>query len=505
MRKIDIFHEGQYLSENGTVIQTCFVDGRHPGSRAPISTLVKASERQFMIDRCRTVRITPPSLFREEGGPFIRDPGEGFASHTEAIEEVVDDPRDLVEARLMDQARNRGTRLASEYFGEGPHRPRVKSMITTRSIKRTKTSGSSVVFGKNSWIFCASVLPVGDDYREWKARMGDSGYEEESYIYSPREFARSLAEMIADQIGPTGSEVTLTSTFGRIPQPAVSAKAQSVYHGPMIYTNDVYSLLDSAETDLDFHLLSIFAKSEDHSHQCEYRFAAWSNEKPALEHRILQASPRLLLAMEDRAEPTPAITIPPARAATHPEERPISSSPLKRRSRPGELFDSFDFGDNPARQTVPRKISKTDVPKDFLEKTTEYSAVSALIAKVTEIPVSQRVRVAGAAFHAERYIRQLCAEFADPIKGISIAESDDIVVGIKFPCEYKTRGVFVVTAEGTASFELEAPKAFPMWTRGGETNSTVLLLLPSDIERLAEFGLPARLSPSVNPETETGS
>ena len=171
--------------------------------------------------------------------------------------------------------------------------------------------------------------------------------------------------MIADQIGPTGSEVTLTSTFGRIPQPAVSAKAQSVYHGPMIYTNDVYSLLDSAETDLDFHLLSIFAKSEDHSHQCEYRFAAWSNEKPALEHRILQASPRLLLAMEDRAEPTPAITIPPARAATHSEERPISSSPLKRRSRPGELFDSFDFGDNPARPTVPRKISKNRRAQGF--------------------------------------------------------------------------------------------------------------------------------------------
>ena len=492
MYKLDAVLEGQYLSERGTLINTYYVDGRDPDDRTPIATLVKASEKRFMIRRCRTVRITPPPLFREEGVPFIRDHGEGFTSYIEKVEEVVDNPKDLAEARLMNEAQNRSERLASKSLGEGPHRPRVITKTTTRSIRRTEESGRSIWFGKRGWVFCASVLPEGEDYREWKLRMRESGYEEESYIYSPREFARALAEMVAEQIGPSGPKVSLKSVLGGITRSTVTTEVQSVYHGPMIYTDDVYALLDGAETDEDYHLLSIFAKNRDHSHQREYRFTAWSGDEPALEHRILNACPRLLLSMEEQAEPIPALSIPPAETPPDPDEQPVPSRPAKRRGMSRGLLDSFDFNTNPTTPMIPGKISHADLPEDLAEMTTEYSAVSALISKVDEVSVSRRVRVASAAFYAERFIRQLCAEFIDPIKHIFILESDDIVVEISFPNESNTKGVFVVTPEGTASFELEAPRTFPRWTRGSSTESSFISLLPSDIEMLTKFGLPVR-------------
>ena len=73
-----------------------------------------------------------------------------------------------------------------------------------------------------------------------------------------------------------------------------------------------------------------------------------------------------------------------------------------------------------------RTIRTEDAPADLDEKTAIYAAVETLrciVGKVDNEPMA-----AAAAWHAEPYIRRLCAVFQDPIDSIRITPDNFIVI-----------------------------------------------------------------------------
>ena len=71
-----------------------------------------------------------------------------------------------------------------------------------------------------------------------------------SPVRRPREFARALGAMVAEQAGPRGRIVVLRNAVeGRTFSTA--HKSQTVYHGPVAYLDDPYKCLESASSELE--------------------------------------------------------------------------------------------------------------------------------------------------------------------------------------------------------------------------------------------------------------
>ena len=293
--------EGSRVDHFGNLIVPIFVDLRNPWDRSPIPTLIKGCRHEHAIETRREILISKPRRFRESmgcGGNLIRDPGEAQASVTEVTYERIDDPAELTWARRRDNHINQ----ARARMGIGGTRRTTSTVQRGHSTRR-------VEFGKNGWVFCASMEPSpGEDMRRWMATM-DCKYDHVSHIYRPREFAHALGSMVAEQLGPQGKETPLTHSLQGGSAYETSHKAQNVFHGPVVYVDDVYALLEKADTPLLLMLSFLFVKGIKFRDQQEYRFAIWTEAEPEDEGVILQATPALLSTM---SEPAPSPQVMPA-------------------------------------------------------------------------------------------------------------------------------------------------------------------------------------------------
>ena len=221
------------------------VDLREPSDRSPITTLVKGCNRRHAIEYCHKIRISKPGRFREYGEGLIRDAGEAQASQTSAQYETIGDPYHLPEVQLLKNAIDRASdQLQSKI--------KIEELNTQTTLKTT----DSVTFGKNGWIFCASMGP--DDPGEeanWRRSLPD-GYDHSSYIYRPREFARALGSMVADQLGPKGTVAELKHSFGDGEETITHHKSQIVFHGPVVYVEDPYAVISSATSGTGLSVLA---------------------------------------------------------------------------------------------------------------------------------------------------------------------------------------------------------------------------------------------------------
>ena len=107
-----VFAESYLVDDDGTLVKTYAV---HLGvtMNAPwprgMPVLVKGSPRRFAIERCRSMRISKPEVFRQQGETLISDLDEGITRHEESSETVrVDDTDDLNHAGEIDDELNRG-------------------------------------------------------------------------------------------------------------------------------------------------------------------------------------------------------------------------------------------------------------------------------------------------------------------------------------------------------------------------------------------------------------
>ena len=436
--------EGSHVDHFGNLIWVMYVDFRDPSERLPITRLVKGCRTEHAIEISPTVLISTPPRFRNKGESLIRDPGEAYASQEIISNEAIDDPGQLAEARRGDQAVNR----THELVGSSNTR-------NTTSIHRTRSKGRSLESGKNGWIFCTSIEPTTEEeWRAWRDTLQDD-YDHVSFIQRPREFARALATMVAEQQGPQGTPTELTHSFEGEPTVRTEHVTQWLVHGPVIYVDDVYALIQAATSKFELALLPLFAKSREYRDQREYRFSISTERESASETVLLEASS----ALHGTMAPTVPNYFPQATPRVYRLQREPDTAEDdldddydgSDDSRPslidrvtGDTGAWRDFtdrileqGNNTAIVLRPNKLEPdAPLPDDFLAVTAIYPAVVSLRSKVNEVRQNddvshqQRLEAASAAWYAEQHIRSLCETFEDPVSGVSITPDSYVVVEV---------------------------------------------------------------------------
>ena len=487
-----LMQEGFLIDDAGHMITTTYVDLRNAPNRTPITTLIKACEKQFAIEGCKRIRISKPTRFREYGENLIRDDGEGYASRTKFGAERVDDPHDLAEARLLDEESNR----ASELVGS-------RATTNTKSIKRTNRSSRWLTFGKNRWIFCTSVEPTTpEEMYSWRNTMPDE-YDHTSYIHRPREFARALSSMVAEQLGPQGKHEEMKHTFDGELRLKTGHKSQMLIHGPVVYVEDPYATISSSPDNWSFLVRTSFVKDSKYRAQREYRFVVLAEEDPLRETEDLIVTPAMLGALERRNGESARRSFP---TIIWPTDSSNSETTIERQEyEPADLESEQGAGlaplllattlpDVDARvgsvPITPSHYEGTDLPEDYEEMTATYAAVQALRHAVGGPFGRQEAEAASSAWHIEPCIRHLCTVFEDPIRSIQITEDNFVVVTLNFPVESKSEGKIAVGPLGTGNYHIKRDREATF-----STKSEAWLLGMSVEESLREAGLPVRQKP----------
>ena len=213
-------NEGFVLDDAGNMLTTSYIDLRDEGERTVIRSLVKGCSREHALEDGETVLISKPERFREGWVALIRDEQEGLAK-----EELV-----TLEAETPEEAAKRRATAdlndALQLVGS-----RIKSVHRVEYSRR-KTQSESISYGKDWWIFCASIRPDDGDLDAWQATL-DENYDHVSEIGQPAKFAQALARMVTEQIGPRGKDAWLTGTSDGGAGARTKHKHQWVIHGPV--------------------------------------------------------------------------------------------------------------------------------------------------------------------------------------------------------------------------------------------------------------------------------
>ena len=471
-----LMSEGQHLDHFGNLVWPVYVDFRHPEDREPISTLVKGCQAQFAMEAVGRLRISKPSGYREFGEHLIGDRNEArpLRSTETVIHETIDDPGDLVRARQRDQALNK----ASQLVGAG-----LKTETT--SVRKTHSEGESrsLEAGKGKWVFCTSIEPsTACEWEQWRKALDDD-YDHVSYIHRPRTFARELGSIAVEHLGPRSQVASLSHSFEGLPTLNTDHPAQWILHGPVIYVDDVYDLVEAAKSQFEFTLLPLFAKHKRYAAQREYRFVIVSETEPGELFQDLPVSPGMAGIIGEGKSDIPLQWMPDS-AVTKQDLAPPESNAgnrdytssdegddygLGRRllnsdSLEAELFRTFTQANNPATVYKPHEINTEDLPDDFRATTATYSGVKALHSKVgdflriDEESSERRLGVTSAAWYAEHDIRALCQEFDDPVAGISLSPGGYIVIHIALSDWPEVEGKLTVAPTGESVLRLVAPR-----------------------------------------------
>ena len=315
-------HEGFALDDAGNLLTTIYIDLRDKEERSAIRGLVKGCKREHALEDGKTLLISKPARFREYGVALIRDEQEGFAR-----EEVV-----TLEAETPEEAARRRATAdlndALELVGS-----------TTKSVHRVehsrrKSQRESFSYGKDWWIFCASIRPEDGGWDTWRATL-DEDYDHVSEIGRPAKFAQALARMVTEQIGPHGDQAQLTGTSEGRAGARTKHRSQWVIHGPVVYTDRLHETIVGEEDEVRRLAACLFAKPMTHAAQREYRFVVLNGG--ADEETVLLSISGM---MRDALAPSESglVRPSPALAETVGEDgvalpRPISSSTKQRYRR----------------------------------------------------------------------------------------------------------------------------------------------------------------------------
>ena len=315
-------NEGFALDDAGNLLTTIYIDLRDKEERSAIRGLVKGCKREHALEDGKTLLISKPARFREYGVALIRDEQEGFAR-----EEVV-----TLEAETPEEAARRRATAdlndALELVGS-----------TTKSVHRVehsrrKSQRESFSYGKDWWIFCASIRPEDGGWDTWRATL-DEDYDHVSEIGQPAKFAQALARMVTEQIGPHGDQAQLTGTSEGRAGARTKHRSQWVIHGPVVYTDRLHETIVGEEDEVRRLAACLFAKPMTHAAQREYRFVVLNggaDEETVLlnisgmMHDALAPSESGLV----RPSPAPAETVGEDGA---PLPRPIKSATTQRYKR----------------------------------------------------------------------------------------------------------------------------------------------------------------------------
>ena len=241
------------------------VEGRQLGRSqlSPGPILVKGCESRFAIENCETIRLCTPSYYREDGQSLIWDMREGVIANSPQVEERWDDPADLEDERRSNVEMARSDPLAQ-----------ATGRIAATSLRVRESVQSSLIYGDNCLIWCSSIKPRNSkQWCLWRDSL-KSSYDHISTVRDPHTFAQALGAMAFQQKGLLGNAISF-----RNPNSGYVAQCLSlpVVYGPVVYVDERDAYIAESSSDLEFLVRSIFAKTNEHRHQREYRFAILTN------------------------------------------------------------------------------------------------------------------------------------------------------------------------------------------------------------------------------------
>ena len=478
--------EGYRLDDARHLILTYSVDFRDPEHRTPISTLLKLGEKRNSPGIKGTIRISKPDQHRNNGETLISDPGEARVSRVTKYTELVDDAHHLTEERLRAGEANRAAELAGASIRRTPAK-----------TKRTRRDTHTLTSGKNVWIFCTAIAPTNsEEYDKLWASM-DPKYDHVSQIYRPRTFAWALSSMVAEQLGPRGAEMTREGRFGDL-NTSTRHMSQTVFHGPVVYAEDPYEVVTSAQSELEQVLMPMFVKARTHADQREYRFVIWAEEEPLSPCVDLEISLSMIDSMrEPRDGPIEndhPFTVSSGPSPSDSTERSPDNPQLAGNDERDARAPAFAEGDllldlatDPATPVAPHPGESGDVPSDA-GKLTDHVCRALRIA-VEKMPGARLVEAASAAFHAEPLLRLLCEKFEDPVRTIAISDDNFVIIRINLHSNRNCDARIVVSPRGEAAFHMQG--------EGGRKGGLVDLrhgdpVRSSLIDKLEQFGVRVR-------------
>ena len=246
-----LLNDGFFLTDGGHLISSQYVDiGLKKLEQRP-RVIVKAIEARYGLEHASTIRLSAPHRFREYGETFIQDDQEGKALRQRRTEGA---------DRRYDE-KNREQERALEGLG-------LSGITINNSGKAdSHTDSESLTFGRSSWMYCTSILPVSDKRDVWRKHLPKK-YDHESVIRQPAKFAQALGLMFTDQI----EDEKKRGHFSHSSSIRSSHESQPVFHGPVWYTDDVYGFLKEFTSDPLYLLYPLFVKDSQYSVQREYRF-----------------------------------------------------------------------------------------------------------------------------------------------------------------------------------------------------------------------------------------
>ena len=208
-------------------------------------------------------------------------------------------------------------------------------------------------------------------------------------------------------------------------------RSQTVYRGPVVYSDDPYPRLERASSDLELLLLLVFLKSAAHRGQREYRFAVWLEEEPAEDRVDLAVSPALLDAMQRPPQESAGSGFVPARAQESSAVEEADDGGSSRAGWRDEALPTLLSSGNPT--VAPRRHGVDRLPSGLRETATTDAAIDALRAAVASTAAGIRTPAAAAAWQAEPVVRFLCSTFGDRIADVGVSEDNFIVIAAEFP------------------------------------------------------------------------
>lgn len=483
-----LFHQDAFfLDKAGHILKSWYFDFRTPACRTPITTLIKAGEKQFAPEVLGTIRISKPEKFRNHGETLIDDPNEARFSKVTSYSEQIDDPDDLAEAHVRDEEANR----AAEIAGSRGNRK-------TTGIRKTQKRTSTLTYDKHGWIFCMAAAPTHQGEAEKFRRAMKPEYKHTYSILDPTAFALALSAMVAGQLGPRGNEARLDSKFGDVADTTFH-KSQTVFHGPVIYTEDPYTLIAGASSRLEELLLPMFTKGIDHQDQREYRFVIFSEDEPPEACVDIEVSSSMRVLMHEHENgltsgftPSGVAPIETAKCTQddtegrgHAPDAGVPAIKFMQPEEPDWLPDPLDLLNDPTFPVRPH-LSGSDPSVDTQQLTD--SVLLALRVVLRNVPDKYLAGVASAAFHAEPLLRSLCEEFLDPVQNVVMSDNRFMNIRLKVP-DPQSKARIVVGPLGEAAIIIQG--------RTFESNARVDLrhfnsISPSTVRELSSVGVRAR-------------
>ncbi len=425
MGSFEYLADGHHVDDAGNLIACTYVDFRDAAERAPITTLRKASPKQYAIPGCGTIRLSKPTWFGGRGEGFAIGPEPGTAAGAA-------DP-------------------------------------------------DALHCGRHAWICSASIEPEPEAERAaWREAL-PAAYDAVSPIRRPRAFARALGAMVAEQVGPQGRTLMLRSAVnGQVFRTA--HRSQTVYHGAVVYSDDPYRWLDGASSVLEFDLLLLFLESAAHRARREYRFAVWAQDDSGRDRVDLQVSPALLDAMQNPPRAAAGGIAMSAGVDERAVIEEVDDHGPPRVQVHVEAPPGFPGTVNPI--IAPPRYDAERLPDDLRETAAIRAAAEALRAAVDQLDAGSSRDAAAAAWFAEPVVRFFCSTYGGGVTGVRVSEDGFIAIRAEIPGDELIAVTIVVGPDGTCACQVNTARG-QVASASPDTRSLEQVLT----SRLAELGV----------------